>query len=60
MLSSKKKTIKDWEEDLYPIYLQNEYDIIMPYNISVNYCKGYKHIEDILGYTWKDVERSEE
>lgn len=57
MENSKKKTIKDWEEDLFAIYLQKDYYNLMTFPTFVNYCKGYKIIEDILGYTWKDVEK---
>lgn len=59
MPNTKKKTLKDWEEDLYVIYLQYEYDNVMEFSKFLNYCKGYSYIEGILGYKWKDIEENE-
>lgn len=57
MQSSKKKTNKDWEEDLYVLYLQQEYDILMEFKTFINYCKNNPRFEKIIGYTWEEVEK---
>ncbi len=49
------KTSKDWEQDLYIVYLQNEYDTTMEFSVFLEYCKGYSYVENILGYKWSEV-----
>lgn len=57
MQSSKKKTNKDWEEDLYVLYLQQEYDTLMEFKTFINYCKNNPRFEKVIGYTWEEVEK---
>ena len=60
MPSSKKKTIKDWQEDLYVIYLQDEIIFnLMDFKTFINYAKNNNRFESLLGYKWQDIEQDE-
>ena len=57
MQTSKKRTSKEYEDDLYLIYLQNDYMPMMTWEtFRDKFAPGNKRIEDLLGYTKGDVE----
>lgn len=62
MQNSKKRTIEEWERDVYIYYLQSVNSFLIPWEVYLEQYakKGDSRLEKAIGYKYEEVINQEE